>query len=86
MESEEEILPKKVVLGYMTHTEREYIPRPVRCFSCQRSGHAALTCEGREGVLDVVRIMRMNSVGKGWNQTVVTVEETIVWHMEDVKS
>ena len=36
-------------------------------------------------MLDVVRIMSMSSVGKGCNQTVVTVEETMVWLMEDVK-
>lgn len=31
---EEDNIPKKVV--YMTYNVREYVPKPIRCFNCER--------------------------------------------------
>lgn len=45
LEFEDEILPNKVTLGYMTYNVREFVPKPMRCFNCQRFGHSASTCK-----------------------------------------
>ncbi|KAK7880345.1 hypothetical protein WMY93_033019 [Mugilogobius chulae] len=31
----------------MTYSVREYVPRPLRCFKCQRFGHLAQYCKGK---------------------------------------
>lgn len=47
LEFEDEMLPNKVSLGYMMYNVREYVPKPLRCFKCQRFGHTALNCKGK---------------------------------------
>lgn len=37
-------LPDKVTLGYRAYNVRQYVPRPIRCFKCQRFGHKASKC------------------------------------------
>jgi len=44
---EEERLPEKVFIGYMSYDVRMYIPPPLRCFKCQRYGHVAAACKGK---------------------------------------
>lgn len=41
------MLPSKVSLGYMMYNVREYVPKPLRCFKCQRFGHTAINCKGK---------------------------------------
>ena len=41
-------LPDKINIGWTSCPVRIYIPRPRRCFKCQRFGHGATTC--RSGV------------------------------------
>lgn len=45
---EEQILPKKVYIGFMSYDVRPYIPPPLRCFKCQRYGHVAAICKGKQ--------------------------------------
>lgn len=45
---DDEVLPSKVTLGYLSYRVREYIPRPVRCYNCQRFGHVAKICKGKK--------------------------------------
>nr|XP_055046932.1 uncharacterized protein LOC129432503 [Misgurnus anguillicaudatus] len=40
-------IPEKVQLGYLSYTVREFIPKPLRCFKCQRIGHVAAVCRGK---------------------------------------
>lgn len=47
IEFDEENLPERVYLGYLSYNVREYVPRPIRCFKCQRFGHTAQTCKGK---------------------------------------
>lgn len=47
LEFEGEYLPSKVYLGYIAYSVREYIPKPLRCFKCQRFGHTAAVCKGK---------------------------------------
>lgn len=47
LEFEEEVLPKNVTLGFLSYGVREYVPKPMRCYNCQRFGHTAITCKGR---------------------------------------
>jgi len=42
-------LPKEVKIGWTKLEVREFIPRPRRCFQCQRWGHSAGTCREEEG-------------------------------------
>lgn len=47
MTFEEEKLPERVFLGYMSYYVREYTPKPLRCYNCQRFGHTAPNCRGK---------------------------------------
>jgi len=40
-------LPSEVTLGYMLFRVKQYIPRPLRCFKCNRYGHVANHCQGK---------------------------------------
>lgn len=42
---EEDDLPRTVFLGFISYTVRAYIPKPLRCFNCQRLGHMAKNCK-----------------------------------------
>ena len=48
LEFQEETLPAKVMIGYMCFTVREYVPPPMRCYKCQRYGHIAKFCKGKQ--------------------------------------
>ncbi len=39
---DEEILPERIRIGYVSYVVRPYIPPPTRCFKCQRFGHIAV--------------------------------------------
>ena len=39
-------LPTRVYLGYMSFRVKEYSRPPMRCYKCQRYGHAAAACRG----------------------------------------
>lgn len=40
-------IPDKVKIGFLSYPVREYIPRPLRCFKCQRFGHIAGQCRAK---------------------------------------
>ena len=37
----------KVTIGYLSYPVREFVPRPLRCFKCQRFGHIAGQCRAK---------------------------------------
>ncbi|GBN85981.1 hypothetical protein AVEN_70709-1 [Araneus ventricosus] len=39
-------LPEHIKAGYMRLSVRTYIPKPLRCFKCQRFGHSKTSCRG----------------------------------------
>ncbi|XP_033761237.1 uncharacterized protein LOC117343018 [Pecten maximus] len=41
-------LPESVALGYRTYTVKLYIPPPLRCYNCNRYGHIAVKCKGKQ--------------------------------------
>lgn len=43
-----EKFPEKVYLGYLSYVVRPYIPPPIRCFKCQKFGHVAAVCNGKQ--------------------------------------
>lgn len=45
LEFQGELIPKRVMLGLMSYMVREYIPKPMRCFKCQKFGHVAARCK-----------------------------------------
>lgn len=45
---EEKTLPDKVFVGYMSYDVRPFIPPPLRCFKCQKFGHVAAVCKGKQ--------------------------------------
>lgn len=47
VEFEGEVLPDRAYLGFMCYFVRAYIPRPLRCFKCQKFGHIANGCKER---------------------------------------
>nr|XP_042908358.1 uncharacterized protein LOC122271394 [Parasteatoda tepidariorum] len=42
------ILPDDIKAGYRNCKVRPYIPNPLRCFKCQKFGHSANNCRGKE--------------------------------------
>lgn len=44
----EEVLPVRVKVGYLSYQVRLYIPPPIRCFKCQKFGHVAAVCRGKQ--------------------------------------
>lgn len=48
LEFQESVLPERVMVGYMSFSVREYVPGPVRCYKCQRYGHIAKVCRGKQ--------------------------------------
>lgn len=45
---DEPLLPSRVYIGFMSYEVRLYIPPPLRCFKCQRYGHVAAVCKGKQ--------------------------------------
>ena len=43
-------LPDHVTVGWTRLPVREYIPRPRRCFKCQRWGHSAKSCRSNDNI------------------------------------
>lgn len=41
-------MPREVRIGWINYRVREYIPQPLRCSKCQRMGHKAVQCKGRQ--------------------------------------
>ena len=45
---DEDRIPDKVFIGYMSYDVRLYVPPPLRCFKCQKYGHVAAVCKGKQ--------------------------------------
>lgn len=45
---DENKLPERVYLGYLSYMVRPYVPPPLRCYKCQRFGHVAAVCRGKQ--------------------------------------
>ena len=41
-------LPDRVFIGYISYEVRPYVPQPLRCCKCQKYGHVAAICEGKQ--------------------------------------
>lgn len=41
------VLPQKVFVGFLSYNVKQFIPRPLRCYKCQRFGHTALICKSQ---------------------------------------
>ena len=41
-------LPSEVRIGYLIFKIRPYVPKPLRCFKCNRFGHVANHCKGKK--------------------------------------
>lgn len=39
-----EVLPQDLKFGYRNYKVKEFVPRPIRCFKCQRFGHTSGNC------------------------------------------
>lgn len=48
LDFQERVLPDKVTVGYMRYNVRAYVPPPLRCFKCQKYGHIAAACKGKQ--------------------------------------
>lgn len=48
IEFEGKVLPKEVYFGFIRYRVREYIPKPTRCFNCQKFGHVAKVCKEKK--------------------------------------
>ena len=42
------VLPEKIRIGWMSVRVRQYVADPLRCYHCQRYGHLAKVCKGKE--------------------------------------
>lgn len=48
IEFEGDVLPGRVMIGFMCYYVREFVPKPVRCFKCQKFGHVASSCKQKQ--------------------------------------
>jgi len=48
IEFEGKELPKNIKLGYLNFQVKPYVPPLLRCFKCQRYGHIAAVCKGKQ--------------------------------------
>lgn len=48
LEFQEAVLPDRVKIECMSFPVRAYVPSPLRCYKCQRYGHIAAVCKGRQ--------------------------------------
>lgn len=49
LEFQEPVLPPgRVKVGCMRFPVRPYVPPPLRCYKCQRYGHVAAVCKGKQ--------------------------------------
>lgn len=83
---DEDKLPERIRIGYVSYVVRPYIPPPTRCFKCQRFGHTAVACRAKAhcakcggGTMNMVNVL------KGSKLNVVIVGENIVLRIRDVK-
>ena len=51
LEFQDLVLPEKVKIGCMSFPVRLYTPPPLRCYKCQRYGHIAAACKGKQRCL-----------------------------------
>ncbi len=45
---DENKLPERVYLGFVSYAVRPYVPPPLRCYKCQKFGHVAAVCRGKQ--------------------------------------
>jgi len=43
---DEERMPERIKIGYVSYQVRPYVPPPLRCFKCQKYGHVSAVCRG----------------------------------------
>ena len=48
LEVQGNVLPERVQIGCMSFPVRPYVPPPLRCYKCQRYGHIATACRGKQ--------------------------------------
>lgn len=41
-------LPERIKVGYISYPVREYVLLPLRCYKCQRYRHIAAVCKGKQ--------------------------------------
>ena len=68
LEFKDEVLPGKVMVRYMSFNVRAYVPPPLRCFKCQRYGHTASVCKGKQ---ICGRCGREQAYGACWSNSTV---------------
>ncbi|XP_026094828.1 uncharacterized protein LOC113066913 [Carassius auratus] len=48
LQFDEERMPERVKIGYVSYPVRPYVPPPLRCFKCQKYGHVNAVCRGKQ--------------------------------------
>ncbi|XP_033736414.1 uncharacterized protein LOC117324602 [Pecten maximus] len=44
----DKVLPERVNIGYRSYQVKLYVPPPLRCYKCNRYGHMAVNCKGKQ--------------------------------------
>lgn len=65
LEFQDSVLPERVKIGYMSFVVRPYIPPPFRCYRCQRYGHIAAVCKGKQRCPKCGGEHRIENCGEG---------------------
>lgn len=45
---QEDVLPSRVKVGFLSYIVKKYAAPPIRCYKCQRYGHVAAICKGKQ--------------------------------------
>lgn len=85
LEFKEQVLPERVMIGYMSVYVWEYVPLLVRCYKCQRYGHIAKVGKGKQRCGKCGGEHEYGECGESEEKNAVIVGGTIRLHMVDVQ-
>ena len=86
LEFQDLVLPDEIKIGYMSFPVRPYVPPPLRCYKCQRYGHIAMACKGKQRCAKCGGEHRFEDCGNNVQAKFCNCGGSIMWHMGVVKS
>ena len=75
-------LPKSLKVGYFNIAVEHYIPKPLRCFKCQKYGHGSQSCRG--SLICYVALNMTIKVHSALNFQNALTATVAIWHLPKI--